>query len=238
MVFARSNDGGNPEIPYECQLELRRDMPYDEVVRRLGRHVGCDPKNILLRLPDYYGIPNRPIKPTDTMTLLDILLQSPKSKTLGRRHEDNNGFLLSKVYFQVLSMDLSVYQSKKLVKFNIVYPSLQENSRYMEFCVPKTSTIKDVAHNIFPKSVVRIYEIAKDKFVREFRPEETVGVCIDDEAELCAEVRLFPFFCFFCARANTIIACVSSVILISSFEKKLLGYILRNEEEGRNGREF
>lgn len=188
VVFARSNDGGNPEIPYECQLELRRDMPYDEVVRRLGRHVGCDPKNILLRLPDYYGIPNRPIKPTDTMTLLDILLQSPKSKTLGRRHEDNNGFLLSKVYFQVLSMDLSVYQSKKLVKFNIVYPSLQENSRYMEFCVPKTSTIKDVAHNIFPKSVVRIYEIAKDKFVREFRPEETVGVCIDDEAELCAEV--------------------------------------------------
>lgn len=197
MVFAQSNNSGNPEIPYECQLELRRDMPYDEVVRRLGRHVGCDPKRILLRLPDYYGIPNRPIKPTDTMTLLDILLQLPKPKTLSRRHEDNNGFLLSKVYFQVLSMDLSVYQSKKLVKVDIVYPLLPENRQYREFCMPKTSTIKDVARNIFPESFVRIYEVAKNKFVREFKPEETVGVCIDDEAELCAEVRLFTFFCSF-----------------------------------------
>lgn len=206
VVF--KNESGNPEIPNEYQLELRRDMLYDEVVRRLGCHVGCDPKHILLRLPDYYGVPNRPIKPTAAMTLLDILLQTPKPKTHGRRHEDNTGYLLSKVYFQVLTMDLSVYQSKKLVKVTIVYPPLPEDKQYREFCLPKTSTIDEVAQLIYSESAINIYEIAKDKFVKEFKPEEPVGVCIDDEAELCAEVRSFP-----AVRANTINICVSTLFI-------------------------
>lgn len=173
ILFASKNE------PFEeFSTVLRKDMLYDDLTSQLGHYVGCNPTYLLLILPDCYGNPKQAIRPVTGMQLIDILMLIPRQKDM----EDNRSLL--KLYYDVLPISLSEYESKKLVKLNVCYPTLNQ-LQFQEFFMPKLAKISDIYRKLDVNQNIRIFQVVNDKVEKVFKGSDIVP---DDESILYAEI--------------------------------------------------
>lgn len=162
----------------EFPLVVRRDMFYDDLTACIAETVRCDPDYLLLISPDCYGNPKKAIRRVRDMTLSDILALLPQQKDM----DDNR--VTPRLYYEHLPISLSEYESKKLIKLNFCYPTLNQ-FQVQEFFMPKLARISDIYSAMHNTKTVRIFQVADNKLVKVFTGTDIVP---DDESDLFAEI--------------------------------------------------
>jgi ubiquitin carboxyl-terminal hydrolase 7 len=178
VIFQSTRGGGGQS---EFTLDLSQNMSYMNVVSILGNYIQCDPKNILLFIPDMYNLPSKPyLLRLQSSTLSDILTCIPY-------HNNNNNCY--KLYYDVLSISLTEYKSRKLIKLNVCYPT-SSDLQYFEFVLPKNATILDLENEINMVGSMRIFQVNYGQVYKVFKPTDLLGTIIDEEGDLFAEVMM------------------------------------------------
>ncbi|KAG1052933.1 hypothetical protein G6F43_004949 [Rhizopus delemar] len=155
----------------DFDLILRTDMQYSEIVYRLGKFINCNPLNLRLMTPDIYGNPRSTVHPIEDLTLWDIIQTMPNTGDSWR------------LFFDVLTMSLSEFEKKKLVKLNICYPKLNQVN-YTEFIVRKNAQLLDINAELQDKLevtgqeirffTVENHKLKEDLSLNQIVPEDTL----------------------------------------------------------------
>jgi ubiquitin carboxyl-terminal hydrolase 7 len=155
----------------DFDLILRTDMQYSEIVYRLGKFINCNPLNLRLMTPDIYGNPRSTVHPIEDLTLWDIIQTMPNTGDSWR------------LFFDVLTMSLSEFEKKKLVKLNICYPKLNQVN-YTELIVKKNAQLLDINAELQDKLevtgqeirffTVENHKLKEDLSLNQIVPEDTL----------------------------------------------------------------
>lgn len=179
IIFAPIQDPSQ-----ELRLVLRDDMLYEDIVSNLGKCIQQPQDHILLMISDKYGNPDAArgiVRNIDGIKLSDIRQLIPKQAAW------------NKLYYDVLSITVSEYESKKWIKLNRL---LEQDT--VDVGVSRLAKISDLYAYVTREktAAVRIYQVEYNKITYIFEPNEIVGACIQDGATLFAEVTFQVHFFF------------------------------------------
>lgn len=162
----------------EFPVVLRRDMSYKEVTRQLGIILNCNPNYILLILPDCYGNPKTAPRQVNHMLLIDLLLLIPQQKNT------NHDLDTPRLYFDLLPISLSEYESKKLIKLNFCSSTLND-IQVLEFYLPKLARTSSIYSEMREHKNIRVFQVVDHKLVKILSGSDVIP---DDGSNLYAEI--------------------------------------------------
>ncbi|KAG2213843.1 hypothetical protein INT47_001112 [Mucor saturninus] len=172
VFFAAKDDPFNA-----FPVALRQDMLYEDVARQLALILECDPNYLLLVLPDCYGHPKKAHRQVKFTTLSDLLMLIPQQKNT------NDDVYVPRLYFELLPISRSEYETKKLIRLNFCSSALNQ-IQVMNFYLPKLARISSLLSTMKTQNPMRIFQVVDHKLVKVFTGTEIIP---DDESDLFAE---------------------------------------------------
>ncbi|CAO3700741.1 unnamed protein product [Rhizopus stolonifer] len=176
VTFAPRNSYGR-----EFDLVLGADMTYPEIVFRLGRAINCNPSHLRLVTPDEYGALELAVHPMKDITLWDIIQTIP-----------TNGPI--RIFFDVLTMSLSEFEKRKLVKLNLCFPKLNQ-VKYTELVVQNNTQWLEVKTELQEKlnledHDIRFFLVEDNKFKQELEVNKIISEDVPVFVELVPQEEL------------------------------------------------
>ncbi|KAL9110757.1 MAG: hypothetical protein Q9227_004749 [Pyrenula ochraceoflavens] len=171
----------------EFSLMLSKKMTYEQLCAEVGRHLQVDPTHLRFSTVSVNtGKPRQIIKRNVNQNLSQMLMTQYSTYGYNAHHSDS-------LYYEVLDMSLSEYETKKLLKIHWLSDGISKEE-LVEVLVPRNGVVADILPGLQKKlgcqdealQHIRFYEAHSGKIYREL-PGEFSVTSVTEYATIFAE---------------------------------------------------